>query len=62
MAETKFLKPAPGLLVRYEDPDRGHIPEDGDELPRTRYYRRRVRDGDLVKATRPRPPKPPKEG
>lgn len=53
------LKPAPGFLVRYEDPSQGHIPEAGDEVPLTAYYRRRRRDGDLVEV---RPAAKPKAG
>ena len=52
---TKFLKPKTGVLVRYEQPHRGHVPPDGDELPLSVYYRRRIRDGDLVPARRPSP-------
>ena len=58
MGDT-ILKPTPGLLVRYEDPSHGHIPPQGAAVAMTRYYRRRVRDGDLV----PVPAKPArKEG
>ena len=51
--KTKWLKPKQGVLVRYEEPLRGHVPPEGDELPLTVYYRRRVRDGDLVPGRRP---------
>ena len=61
MSDTQWLKPAPGLKVRFEDPSQGHIPEEGAELPLTKYYRRRVADEDLVKARRPSEPKA-KEG
>ena len=60
--KTQWLKPAQDLLVRFEDPALGHIPAEGAELPMTKYYRRRVADGDLVKGRPPAPPKPPKEG
>ena len=53
MPDTKWLKPETGLLVRYENPARGHVPPEGDALPLTSYYRRRLRDGDLVPARRP---------
>lgn len=59
---TQWLKPAEGLLVRFEDPAQGHIPAEGAELPLTKYYRRRVADGDLVKGRRPAAPKSAKEG
>ena len=53
--ETKWLKPAPELKVRYEDPSRGFVRDAGEELPLTKYYRRRLRDGDLVEG-------PPEDG
>ena len=53
MSETQWLKPAPGRLVRFEDPSRGHIPAEGAEAPMTKYYRRRIADRDLEKARRP---------
>ena len=54
---TKWLKPKADVLVRYENPARGHIPPDGDEILMTSYYRRRVADGDLVPGKRPAAPK-----
>ena len=51
---TTKLKPAAGLLVRHEDPTHGHIPPGGADVVMSRYYRRRVRDGDLIVAA----PKP----
>lgn len=54
-----YVKPAPGLKVR--DPrDRRHVPADGAWLPDTTYLRRRLRSGDLAKATPPKPAKAPK--
>lgn len=53
----QWLKPAPGRLVRYEDPALGHIPPEGAEAPMTKYYRRRVRDQDLQPGRRPAAPK-----
>jgi len=55
---TAWLKPAPDLDVRFEDPRQGHIPAEGAELPLTKYYRRRLRAGDLVRTTAPRKPRP----
>ena len=60
MTETVRVKPAPDLKVRYEDPSRGHIPAEGADVPRTRYYRTLLRDGDLVEADPPKPEAPPK--
>ena len=53
--DRQQVKPAPGMLVRFEDPSRGHIPADGAEVPVTSYYRRRMRDGDLIAAPAPKP-------
>ena len=58
--DTLFVKPAPGMFVRLEDASR-YVAEEGEALPHTSYYRRRLRDGDLVKATPPKAPKPRKE-
>ena len=54
----QLVKPGPDLKVRFEQPERGHIPEEGADVPLTTYYRRRLADGDLVEASRPRKPKP----
>ncbi len=41
------IKPAPGLRVR--DPDlRDFLPDEGRVVPDTAYWRRRLRDGDVV--------------
>lgn len=61
MTETAWVKPAQGLKVRFEQPASGHIPEEGADVPLTRYYRRRLRDGDLVKTRRPAAPKAEKK-
>ena len=54
---TKRLKPAEGLIVRFEPPAHGSFPAGGANVVMTRYYRRRVRDGDLVEAPAPKPAK-----
>ena len=60
--ETAWLKPSgPDVLVRYEDPGRGHIPSEGADCPLSSYYRRRLADGDLVKGRRPKA-EPAKKG
>lgn len=52
--KTLYIKPAPGLKVR--DPRTGeHLPEDGAEKPKIRYWLRRLADGDVVKASAPKP-------
>ena len=48
MKENLNVRPAPGVLVRMTAPASGHVPADGAVVPNTGYYRRRVRDGDLV--------------
>ena len=42
------VRPKSGMRIRFEDPARGHIPADGAEVPSTSYYRRRMKDGDLM--------------
>lgn len=47
MPETLFVKPAPGLQVR--DPQtHDPLPAEGAEVPRTIYWLRRLRDGDVT--------------
>ena len=66
MTETAYVKPREGLIVSRENPHEGDIPAEGAEVPLTSYYRRRLADGDLVKARKPKdaPPKdaPPEGG
>lgn len=45
--ETKFLKPAEGMLVRLEDCTR-HLFKEGEEVMMSTYWRRRLRDGDVT--------------
>lgn len=47
MDNTLHVKPADGRQVRKETGE--SIPADGCTVPNTSYYRRRLRDGDLVK-------------
>ena len=54
--ETRYLKPVKDMLVRLEDASR-YVAAEGEELPDTAYYRRRVRDGDLMAAKRSKPKK-----
>lgn len=54
--KTMFVKPAKeGLKVR--DPKGGHLPAEGAEVPCNPYWNRRLRDGDVVKASKPKPSK-----
>ena len=47
--QTRFVRPADGRVVYREDGG-SVIPESGEDVPLTTYYRRRLRDGDLVDA------------
>ncbi|MDH4319874.1 MAG: DUF2635 domain-containing protein [Desulfobulbaceae bacterium] len=47
-----FVKPGPGLLVR--KPDGSRLAEDGELVPRTAYWLRRLKDGDAVQANAPK--------
>ena len=55
--ETKYLKPGAGLLVRLENATR-HLLAEGEWVTMSAYWRRRLRDCDVINA---KPPKPPKE-
>jgi hypothetical protein len=46
--KTIYAKPADGLRVRKEDNPQFLVKPEGEELPATTYYRRRVIAGDLV--------------
>ncbi len=51
---TLNLKPADGLIVR--DPHTGKpLSINGEKKPRTPYWLRRLRDGDVVDANAPKP-------
>ena len=49
------VKPAEGRQVRREDGS--IIPAEGAQVPNSTYYRRRLRDGDLVKVATAKPKK-----
>lgn len=51
---TKFLKPAKDTL-KVRDPATGeYLPTEGKEVEVTSYWRRRIKDGDVVEASKPR--------
>ncbi len=50
--QTQFIKPAAGLKVR--DPKGGHLPAEGTEVTLDSYWIRRIQDGDVVKAAKPK--------
>ncbi|MGI1672237.1 MAG: DUF2635 domain-containing protein [Neptuniibacter sp.] len=47
MSDMLKVRPKKGVQVRKEDGS--VLPEAGCDVPNTSYYRRRLRDGDLVK-------------
>jgi hypothetical protein len=52
-----YLKPAEGRTVRREQ-DGEPWPAEGDFAERSAFIRRRLKDGDLVEASPPKPAKP----
>lgn len=65
MAKTKTYIPAPGRSVPHQDGTAWEVDKEGEPvpsaLPSSSYYRRRVRDGDLVEATAKRETPAPAE-
>lgn len=53
MSKRIFVQPRKGLVVR--DPDHGHavLPEEGRHVALTDYWRRRLRDGDVIETEAP---------
>lgn len=50
--ESFFIKPAPGL--RIADPKTGvYLPESGAVMPRSAFWLRRLKDGDVIEAKNP---------
>ena len=45
--ETIFVKPRAGMLVRLSPPTR-HLFAEGEEVTMSRYWRRRLMDGDVI--------------
>ncbi len=58
MQPTKRLKPARELKVA--NPNGGHLPEEGAEVPWDSYWRRRLADGDVVEVEEEKAPTTPK--
>lgn len=54
----QFVKPRAGVKVRRETLP-GHVAPEGETVEMTAYYRRRIADGDLLKA---KPQKKPQGG
>ncbi len=53
MADTIFVKPAQGLMIRYPHDPRRLLPEDGAEVAATSYWLRRLRDGSIMRVIIP---------
>ena len=53
MTGTVFVRPSPGRVVYREDG--GVIPDTGESVALTTYYRRRLAERDLIQAERPDP-------
>jgi hypothetical protein len=57
MSEKIFVKPKEKVLVRNADkPGAPHIKADGEWVIPSQYIMRRMRDGDLLRATPPADP------
>lgn len=54
MMTTLFIKPAPGCTVRDPRSPFKPLAADGEEKPQTGYWLRRVADGSVVYAERPK--------
>ena len=49
---TMFVRPAEGLKIR--DPETGnYLPDTGQIVPRSSFWLRRLKDGDVVETTTP---------
>ncbi len=54
MTERMKVRPAKGLSVRREPPEKGCLEKEGEEVRMTRYWRRRLADGDVERAPKTR--------
>lgn len=46
VTENLYLKPAPGLVIR--KPDGSKLAADGEKVPRTSFWLKRLADGDVL--------------
>jgi hypothetical protein len=54
MSNTYAVKPAPGRIV--PDPEYGDdLPAEGRDVPKTPYWVRRLKDGDVIEAQTKKP-------
>lgn len=49
MPEKIFLKPATGLRIRMPDKPNRFLSSDGEEVQRSSFWLRRIKDGSVVK-------------
>lgn len=57
-----YVIPADGLVVRNPARDYAPLPPEGDEVPDTSYWRRRLNDGDVTLGKPPKAAKASQEG
>ena len=58
--ETFFIRPAPGLQIA--DPQTGdYLPEGGSLMPRSGFWLRRLKDGDVIEVNAAGSDKPGKK-
>ena len=58
MEEQAYLVPSrPGLKVPYAEKE-GYLPAEGAQVPMTKYWRRRIMDGDVREGKPAAPPEP----
>jgi len=48
VTENLYLKPAPGLVIK--KPDGSKLAADGEKVPRTSFWLKRLADGDVNEA------------
>jgi hypothetical protein len=58
--ERIYVKPGAGLKVRNPQDLNKHLPEGGAWVVKDSFFRRRLKDGDVVEAPAPRPQRAPK--
>lgn len=53
MPEKIFIKPATGLRIRLPDKPARFLSSDGEEVKRSSFWLRRIKEGSAVKITSP---------
>lgn len=55
-----FVRPSQGIKLREPERRQRYLPDAGAWVPDNEFWRRRLKDGDVVRATpQARPPAPP---